>query len=99
MLKLFIGKFPISEACKTTTPIHCQWNSWVIGECSATCGEGTRTNTRAKKVVEKDGGTCSGLSKETLSCEEKECASMSNQSLEKMLNLNKTIIIKMSIFF
>ena len=60
------------EACKKD-PVHCVWNSWKIGACSKTCGAGTRTNTRTKKVHEKDGGKCSGPSSETKSCFEREC--------------------------
>merc|ERR1719198_359615 len=54
-------------------PVHCQWNDWKIGKCSAKCGEGMRTDTRTKKVHEKDGGTCSGPSKRSVHCKEKEC--------------------------
>ena len=32
--------------------IHCVWDNWVIGTCSAECGPGTRTNTRVKLVEE-----------------------------------------------
>jgi len=72
-LLVAVSAYRTIEACKSTTPIHCSWNGWVIGECSVPCGDGTRVNTRSKKVVERDGGSCSGPSTETKSCKEKEC--------------------------
>ena len=56
--------------------IHCMWNDWVLGECSKQCGTGARTNTRTKKVVEKDGGTCTGQPTEEEECKIKECPGM-----------------------
>ena len=56
--------------------IHCEWNKWVIGECSKPCGTGTQTNTRTKRVVEKNGGTCTGQPTEVKSCKIKECPGM-----------------------
>merc|ERR1711936_783254 len=38
--------------------VHCIWDEWILGECSTTCGAGTRTNTRVKLVEESNGGTC-----------------------------------------
>ena len=73
MTRFLIVKLFIKETCSSTTPIHCEWNPWVIGECSVTCGDGTRTNTRAKSVVERDGGTCNGSYVETVACNEKVC--------------------------
>ena len=55
------------------TAIHCVWDNWVIGNCSAECGVGTRENTRVKLVEESNGGTCTGNSTETLECQEQEC--------------------------
>jgi len=60
------------EAC-SKDPVHCKWNPWNEGKCSAECGDGQRTDTRTKKVHEKDGGTCSGSSTRTVHCKEKEC--------------------------
>ena len=62
-----------SEACQSATPVHCEWNGWNVGQCSVSCGYGTRHNTRTKRVHEKDGGSCSGSSSETVSCFEREC--------------------------
>ena len=53
--------------------IHCIWNDWIIGECSATCGTGTRINNRTKLVEEEHGGTCTGKYTETEECKIKEC--------------------------
>ena len=57
----------------TYEAIHCVWDDWVSGECSKTCGTGIQINTRTKKVVEKDGGTCTGTSTEEKECKIKEC--------------------------
>ena len=55
--------------------IHCEWDEWVLGECSAECGVGTKTNTRVKLVEEKNGGTCDGHPTEIVECKDKECPS------------------------
>ena len=73
MLLIFLMNWIPIETCQSTTPIHCQWNNWVVGACSVTCGTGTRTNTRTKSVVEKDGGTCTGQPIEQEQCKIKEC--------------------------
>ena len=54
-------------------PIHCEWDDWIIGECSQTCGTGTRVNTRTKKVLEEYGGTCSGQASKTEECNTNPC--------------------------
>lgn len=39
--------------------VNCEWNDWdTASACSATCGPGTQS--RIKKTVENDEGTCSG---------------------------------------
>lgn len=53
--------------------IHCEWDEWAIGECSETCGTGTRTNTRLKLVEENDFGTCTGQPTEHEECKLQEC--------------------------
>ena len=55
--------------------VHCEWDNWVVGNCSAECGTGTRTNTRTKLVEESNGGTCTGQPTEVLQCQDKECPS------------------------
>ena len=52
---------------------HCEWDEWVNGECSKTCGTGTRTNTRVKLVEEANGGNCTGQSFKTKECRTKPC--------------------------
>ena len=54
-------------------PIDCQWSPWTIGSCSKTCGVGMRINTRAKVMVERNGGTCSGFATMTESCNNADC--------------------------
>ena len=53
--------------------VDCQWSEWNLGECSATCGNGTRTKTRTKKVEEQNGRNCSGATNETDTCNIKTC--------------------------
>ena len=53
--------------------IHCVWDDWILGECSKTCGTGTRIDTRVKLVEEANGGTCTGPFTETKACKIQEC--------------------------
>ena len=53
--------------------IHCVWGDWVLGECSKTCGTGTRIDTRVKTIEEANGGTCTGQFTETKECKLQEC--------------------------
>ena len=54
--------------------INCEWDDWQIGDCSKSCGGGTLTKTRTKKVLEKNGGKeCPGSSTFTESCNIQEC--------------------------
>ena len=45
----------------------------MIGECSATCGEGVRHNVRVKLVTEEFGGSCDGFANEVENCNNGEC--------------------------
>ena len=55
--------------------IDCEWNAWVVGRCSATCGTGIRTRTRTKQLEEQnEGKPCVGNPKETETCKIKDCA-------------------------
>ena len=55
--------------------VNCVWGAWSgWGQCSKTCGTGGKeTRTRSKTVVEANGGTCSGESTRTKSCQLQEC--------------------------
>ena len=54
-------------------PINCEWDTWVDGQCSVTCGTGTKTNTRTKLVNEANGGTCPGQPSEIVECNKDPC--------------------------
>ena len=48
--------------------IHCAWGDWTLGECSVTCGIGTRVDTRVKTIMESNGGKCDGCDIKIESC-------------------------------
>ena len=54
---------------------NCEWNEWRIGECSHSCGEGTRINIRTKKVQESPNGSCEGDSEIQEPCHIQDCPS------------------------
>ena len=58
-------EFPIS--------VNCAWSDWNIGDCSVSCGLGTRSETRKKKIIEKNGGECIGESSLTTECHDQTC--------------------------
>ena len=59
--------------------VHCEWNDWVIGECSMECGGGMRTNTRTEKVsAEHEGDECTGPASIDESCNVQECPGISS---------------------
>ena len=47
---------------------HCAWDDWIMGDCSVTCGGGTRTNTRTSKASAANGGVV--CNEETISIDE-----------------------------
>ena len=53
--------------------MDCEWSDWEMGGCSVTCGEGTRTNTRTKKVDEANGGVCIGEPTAEENCNDQDC--------------------------
>ena len=53
--------------------VDCTWSEWSIGQCSKTCDQGTRTKTRSKLVVEKNGGSCTGESSVSENCKIVNC--------------------------
>ena len=61
--------------------VNCVWDQWIIGDCSVTCGEGTRTNTRIPKVAAQFGGDeCDGTSSSTEKCKDQECPGKNMQN-------------------
>ena len=70
-------------------PVDCEWNEWQIGECSVTCGEGTRYKIRTKKVKEENGGTCEGETTALAPCTEEDCPG--NLPISNELYVNCTI--------
>ena len=48
--------------------VDCEWNEWVLGECSTTCGDGIQVNNRTKLQEELHGGVCEGVGTETVKC-------------------------------
>ena len=54
--------------------VNCEWGEWRVGECSKTCGGGTKTNRRSPNVNAVFGGeSCSGPSNITEVCNIQEC--------------------------
>ena len=74
IISLFIIKYMIILTANYKFPaVHCVWDEWILGECSTTCGVGTRINTRVKDVTEANGGTCDGHPYEIEECKIREC--------------------------
>ena len=69
------GSYREESTCNTNLcPIPCKWGAWSKwGPCSATCGNGERTKTRGKELVEKHGGSCDGDFTKTGTCNIKSC--------------------------
>ena len=36
--------------------VDCEWNFWVIGKCTKSCGGGIRERSRTRRVKEANGG-------------------------------------------
>jgi len=68
------------EACETAPcPVHCEWGEWVVGECSSTCGDGVRVDTREKTIDARHGGEeCTGEASITEHCHAGECPPPTN---------------------
>ena len=57
-----------------------EWSNWsAYGDCSVTCGNGSRTRSRECDLPEPSGGgsPCSGESQQTVECKEITCPGMS----------------------
>merc|ERR1712136_431219 len=56
------------------TAIDCAWGTWSEwGSCSKSCGDGMKTRTRAKIVIEQGSGVCNGRSTDSDSCHLRAC--------------------------
>lgn len=63
-----------TQQCNThPCPIDCEMSSWTQGTCSATCGGGTRINTRTITTPPKHGGMPCGDLQETQDCNTGPC--------------------------
>ena len=52
----------------------CEWGEWSFGECSKTCGEGTRSKSRNETVSAIcEGEECVGPASDVESCNELPC--------------------------
>ena len=65
--------------------MNCEWGSWNSwNSCTKTCGGGERTKTRIKTINEAYGGTCSGDSSLTESCNTHSCPGKNLRSRDMM---------------
>ena len=55
--------------------VDCEWDDWIEGTCSVTCGGGIQTNTRTVLTEGQNGGgvNCTGASTVTVGCNTFEC--------------------------
>ena len=61
--------------------VHCEWDDWMIGDCSRTCAGGWRIKTRTAKIAAEHGGEeCTGSSSVEESCNLQNCPSMKTNS-------------------
>ena len=68
--------------------VNCVWDQWIIGDCSVTCGEGTRTNTRIPKVAAQFGGDdCDGTSSSNEKCKDQECPGKNMQNSSQLMTV------------
>ena len=62
----------------------CEWNDWITGDCSKSCGNGTRTNIRTMKITAEG---CDSVESVDESCNVQECPGY------RLYSLLSTIII------
>ena len=53
--------------------VDCTWTTWMYGECSTTCGEGTVAKTRSMNTEMFGGLPCEGSSFEFEPCKVRDC--------------------------
>ena len=63
----------LTQPVQNNFVVDCEWADWEIGECSVSCGGGSRINTRSKDVVENNSGVCLGESSEEEECNSSGC--------------------------
>ena len=72
--------------CIIYAAVDCTWNDWIVGECTDSCGGGTRTNTRTTNTSAAHGGNdCAGNSSITEKCNTQNCT---GQTLFFQLHIN-----------
>ena len=53
--------------------VDCVWSDWKVGDCSVSCGPGTKRDVRTKLITEKYGGSCIGKPVIISECHDKIC--------------------------
>ena len=62
--------------------VDCVWNDWTVGACSATCGDGMRTDTRTEKISAAYGGEeCKGPASIQEVCNIQDCPGIEEKYL------------------
>ena len=73
--------------------VNCEWSEWQLGDCSATCGGGTRSDARFKLVTEQFGGVCIGEPSRVETCNPEECPSAPG-NIKNIYLANKYLVMK-----
>ena len=57
--------------------VNCEWDDWVVSDCSRTCAGGWKTKTRKPKVLAEHGGEdCTGADSLEETCNLHNCPGM-----------------------
>jgi hemicentin len=65
---------PGGKVLQAVQASDCVWDDWsVFGECSHSCGGGSRARFRGRKGPEGGGAECVGMNQEEVSCQTQEC--------------------------
>ena len=74
--------------------VDCEWNDWMHDYCTKSCGGGTRTNVRTKKVPAANGGEqCDGDAWIKESCNVRKCPG--NEIFYCLLSCRETFQLSM----
>ena len=69
--------FPPVNITQNVLLVDCRWSDWRLGDCSVSCGDGVRENTRFKEQGELFGGApCEGVVSHTEACINRICPGM-----------------------